>query len=143
MKNIILKETERGNRIWIVAYSDKKLSVYTKKKETPEESDAQDAYFSAVGFLEMARYDEAERSAKDALRIYTKTNDTSNINACNALIDRISSERREEARNTAENITTKLKTSFSRGLSKRRIIRGKSIERIHNTRRRHGDGKML
>lgn len=102
IKNLAVEEIEKNDNLEIIAYSDKKISMYGKKRETREESDARDAYLSAVGFLEMNKYDEAERSVQEALRIYTDVQDTSNINACKTLIDKISSERKKVRIDAAE-----------------------------------------
>jgi hypothetical protein len=93
IRDLIAEDLDGEDRIILTAYSEKRLSMYSKKKETQTESDARESYLSAIGFLEMGKYDEAERSAQEALRMYSKTGDTANINACQALISKISSER--------------------------------------------------
>ena len=102
IQDLIAEDLGKEDRIKLIAYSDKRLSMYTKKKETQTESDARDSYLSAVGFLEMNRYDEAERSAQEALRIYSKTGDTANINACQTLISKITADRKKAKLDAAE-----------------------------------------
>jgi hypothetical protein len=102
IKNLMAEDLGKEDKISLIAYSDKRLSMYSKKKETQMESDARDSYLSAVGFLEMAKYDEAERSAEEALRIYSKTGDTANINACQTLISKIVADRRKAKLDLAE-----------------------------------------
>jgi len=100
--NLIAEDLGKEDKINIIAYSDKRLSVYNKKKETQIESDARESYLSAVGLLEMGKYDEAQMSAQEALRIYSKTGDTANINACRTLIDKITSDREKAKLDSAE-----------------------------------------
>lgn len=112
IKNLIAEDLMREDRIKLVAYSGKRLSMYTKKKETQIESDARESYLSAVGFLEMRKYDEAERSAQEALRLYTNTGDTANVNACQTLISKITSDRKKARLDAAEKDYQKAENYF-------------------------------
>ncbi|MFZ2455250.1 MAG: hypothetical protein WAX07_02085 [Candidatus Altiarchaeia archaeon] len=99
---LIAEDSGKEDKIDLIAHSNERLSAYAKKKETQTESDARNSYLSAVGFLEMGRYGEAERSAQEALGIYVKTGDTANINACQTLISKISAEKKKEKTEAAE-----------------------------------------
>jgi hypothetical protein len=102
INSLIAEDAVKEDRINLIAYSDKRLSVYSKKKETQTESDARESYLSAVGFLEMGKYDEAEKSAQEALGIYSKAGDTANINACQTLISKIATDRKKSGLYLAE-----------------------------------------
>jgi hypothetical protein len=113
--DLISEDMRKDDKINFIAHSNKKLSIYNKKKETQTESDARESYISAVGFLEMSKYDEAERSAQDALRRYSETGDTANVNACQTLIGKISSEKKKALLDAAEKDFVEAEKYFREG----------------------------
>ncbi len=115
INDLVVDSLEKDNKINLIVSSEKGLSIYEKNKETPAESDARESYLLAVGLLEIGRYDEAAKSAQEALGIYSKLADTANINACQALIEKIRTERNKSMSAAAEKDYQEAGNSFSAG----------------------------
>ncbi len=63
----------------------------------------------------MGKYDEAEKSAQEALARYTKIGDTANINACQTLIEKIRAEKKASEATDAEKNYQDAENYFSAG----------------------------
>lgn len=115
INGLIVDSLGEDNRINLVVSSDKGLSIYVKNKEIQVESDAREHYLLAVGLLDMGRYDEAEKNAQEALAVYGRLSDTANINACQALIEKITGEKRKKMADAAEKEYQEAESYFSAG----------------------------
>ena len=114
IKDLIVDYLEK-DKISLAVSSEKGLSIYVKEKEAQIGSDVRERYLSALGLLEMGKYDEAEKSAQEAWGIYTKIGDTANINACQALIEKIRAEKKASVANAAEKNYQEAENYFTAG----------------------------
>lgn len=108
---LILEDLDYDGYIDIIINSGNKIYLFENKES--KESGIRDAakrdYIDAKGYFEAGRYDDANKSINEAIRLYKEIGDTANVKKCESLKKEIESKIIKEKEEDADKIDERTK----------------------------------